>query len=93
MSGTPHQISDPKVIEFLNNDRDFDLRIIMDRSGYPPLGFKSQGWRAQSHLAFPPPAKTDAQGLEMSRSLVRGGKIYVAATGGGHGGSGGNSSR
>lgn len=85
MSGSPLQISDPYVINILNLDRDFDMLTVMNRSGYPQPQYKSQTWRAQSHLAFPPgqlPETPDSQGVDMARRLVRGGKIYLAGTGG-----------
>ncbi|KAM5361674.1 hypothetical protein ACJZ2D_012951 [Fusarium nematophilum] len=82
MSENPLQPSDPEVVESLDLDRDFDLRAVMDRSGYPPIRHKSQAWRAQSHLAFPPPPDADPQGMETARRLIKGGKIYLAGIGG-----------
>lgn len=81
MSGSPLQISDPDVLNLLRLDRDFDMRTVMDRSGYPPIQYKSQGWRAQTHLAFPPCHDEKSKCPEQARTLVRGGKIYLAGTG------------
>lgn len=85
MSGSPRQLSDPEIVDLLNIDRDFDMRTVLDRSGYPPIKFKSQTWRAQSHIAFPPKSSSPdatSDGHRTPRRLCRGGKIYVAGTGG-----------
>lgn len=86
MSGSPRQLSDPEIVELLHIDRDFDMRTVLDRSGYPPIKFRSQTWRAQSDIAFPPETSSSdagSDGHKTPRRLCRGGKIYVAGTGGG----------
>lgn len=66
-------------------DNEFDLQTVLNRTGYPPLQFKSQTWRSQTHLAFPAELEVDDQGIRRTKYLVRGGKIYIAATGGSNG--------
>jgi len=66
---------------------EFDLQTVLNRTGYPPLQFKSQAWRSQAHLAFPAEPEVDDQGIERTKYHVRGGKIYIAATGGSNGNS------
>ena len=83
MSATPHQLSDSEMLEILSLDRDFDMRTVMDRTGYPPIGFRPQTWRAQSDIAFPPEAadSSNSSNSGTPRRLCLGGKVYLAATG------------
>jgi hypothetical protein len=41
-------------VEIISIDHAFDTRTVMDRSGYPPMKFRQQTWRAHSDIAFPP---------------------------------------
>lgn len=91
MSAIPRlQLKDPEILEVLEPDQTFKIGTLLDRSGYPPVGSKRQGWLAQSHLAFPPMQDSADPGSEMAMQLVRGGKMYMAATGGGSSGNGGH---
>jgi hypothetical protein len=87
MSGTPPVLSEAGVMDLLALDRDFDMRTVLDRSGYPPIKFRAQPWRAHKDIAFPPPADDAASCLEglsgrhSPRTLCRGGRIYLAGTG------------
>lgn len=66
-------------------DLSFDLQTVTNRDGYPPIRHCAQTWRAQRDIAFPPCPDADGQDLDVARRLVKGGKIYFAATGGGQG--------
>lgn len=80
-------LSEPGVMDLLALDRDFDMRTVLDRSGYPPIKFRTQTWRAQKDIAFPPLAEVsegcsgDSLNRNSPRTLCRGGKIYLAGTG------------
>lgn len=87
MSGTPSVLSEPGVMDLLGLDRDFDMRTLLDRSGYPPIKFRAQTWRAQKDIVFPQldeaAASCSRDSFERGspRTLCRGGKIYLAGTG------------